>query len=50
MYGVINEKSGYGRSTTSIEEDKVLDVIGGRNVYGVRRMVTSSVLTKVYAM
>jgi hypothetical protein len=50
MYGVFNTKSGYGRRTTSIEEDKVLDVIGGKNGDGVRRMVTTSVLTKDYAM
>jgi hypothetical protein len=46
MYGVISAKSGYGRSTASIEEEKVLDVIGERNVHGVQRMVTTSVLTK----
>ena len=50
MYGVINAKSGYGRSTTSIEEEKVLDVIGIRNDHGVQRMVTTSVLTKDYVM
>ena len=48
MYGVINAKSGYGKGITSIEEEKVLDAIGERNVYGVERMVTTSVLTKDY--
>ena len=50
MYGIINAKSGYGRSTTSIEEEKVLDVIGERNGHGVQRMATTSVLTKDDAM
>jgi hypothetical protein len=50
MCVVINAKSGYGGSTTSIEEDKVLDIVGIRNVHGVQRMVTTSVLTKEYVM
>jgi hypothetical protein len=50
MYGVTNAKSGYGRSTTSIGEEKVLDVIGERNVHGVQRMDTTSVLTTDYDM
>ena len=50
MYGVINAKSGYRRGITIIEEEKVLDAFGERNVYGVERMVTTSVLTKNYVM
>ena len=46
----MNAKSGYGRGITSIEEEKVLDVIGERNVYGVDRMITTSLLTKDYVM
>ena len=30
MYGFINAKNGYGRSTTSRETNKVLDAIGGK--------------------
>ena len=46
----MNAKSGYGGGITSIEEEKVLDVIGERNVYGVDRMITTSLLTKDYVM
>ena len=50
MYGVMNAKSGYGGGITSIEEEKVPGVIGERNVYGVERMVTTSMLTKDHVM
>jgi hypothetical protein len=50
MYGVMNAKSGYGGGITSIEEEKVLDVIGERNVYGVDRMITTRLLTKEHVM
>ena len=49
MYGVMNAKSGYKGGITSIEEEKVLDVIE-ENVYGVERMATTSMLTKDYIM
>ena len=42
----MNAKSGYGGGITSIEEEKVLDVIGERNVYGVDCMITTRLLTK----
>ena len=46
----MNAKSGYEGGITSIEEEKVLDVIGERNVYGVDRMITTRLLTKDYVM
>jgi hypothetical protein len=50
VYDVTNARNGYGGSTTSKKEEKVLDVIGERNVHGVRRMDTISVLAKDYDM
>ena len=46
----MNANSGYGGGITSIEEEKVLDVIGEKNVYGVDRMITTSLLTKEHVM
>ena len=40
----MNAKIGYGGSITSIVEEKVLDVIGERNVYGVECMITTRLL------
>ena len=43
-------KQGYVWCHECIEEEKVLGVIGERNVYGVERMITTSLLTKDYVM
>ena len=42
----MNAKIGYGGSITSIVDEKVLDDIGERNVYGVDCMITTRMLIK----